>query len=113
MMAIAEHGLTDVLTAALGSEPITNALVSGAASNVVNNLPAYLAIEPAIPAGDTTRLFAVLLGTNAGPLILLWGSMATLLWRGVHISALRFAAIGLGGVPLVLLASTAALMIST
>ena len=119
VMAIAEHGLTDALSAALGSEPITNALVSGAASNVVNNLPAYLAIEPAIPVGDTTRLFAVLLGTNAGPLILLWGSLATLLWRerckarGVHISAIRFAAIGLGGVPLVLLASTAALMLSS
>jgi arsenical pump membrane protein len=119
VMAIAEHGLTDALGRALGDSAFSNAFVSGAASNVVNNLPAYLAIEPAIPVGDTTRLFAVLLGTNAGPLILLWGSLATLLWRerckarGVHISAVQFAAIGLGGVPLVLLASTAALMIST
>ncbi len=33
------------------------------------------------PPGHTTQLLGALLGTNAGPLILLWGSVATLLWR--------------------------------
>lgn len=60
---------------------------------------------------------AARLGTNAGPLILLWGSLATL-WRerckarGVQISARTFAAVGLVGVPLVLAASWAALTVT-
>lgn len=53
--------------------------VSAATSNVVNNLPAYLALEPA--AGqDGTRLMAILIGTNMGPLVTPWASLATLLW---------------------------------
>lgn len=82
----------------------------------MNNLPAYLAVETAVPHGATMQLLAALLGTNAGPLILLWGSLATLLWRqrcqarDVRISATQFALVGLGGVPLVLLAAWAALL---
>jgi arsenical pump membrane protein len=93
-------------------------VVAGAASNVVNNLPAYLAIETTVPPGHATQLLAALLGTNAGPLILLWGSLATLLWRerckarGLVVSAARFALIGLGGVPLILLGTWGALMLT-
>jgi len=56
---------------------------------------------------------------NTGPLILLWGSLATLLWRercrarDVEISWREFASTGLIGVPLVVVASTAALWLST
>lgn len=49
-------------------------------ANVVNNLPAYIAGESVIPVGDHTQLLALLIGTNAGPLILPWGSLAMLLW---------------------------------
>ena len=35
---------------------------------MVNNLPAYLAIEPAVAASHS-RLLALLVGTNLGPLI--------------------------------------------
>jgi arsenical pump membrane protein len=49
-------------------------------SNAVNNLPAYIAGETAIPLGDHTQLLALLIGTNAGPLITPWGSLAMLLW---------------------------------
>ena len=49
-------------------------------ANLVNNLPAYLAGEAVLPAGDHTRLLALLIGTNVGPLVTPWASLATLLW---------------------------------
>jgi len=71
-------------------------------SNLVNNLPAYLAVESAVPTGHTTQLLGALLGSNGGPLVLVWGSLATLLWRerctarGLRIRPGMFAAVGLG-----------------
>ncbi len=110
--AVAEHCLTRLLARLSGGSVL-------ATTAVVNNLPAYIAVEPAVPAaGHTSQLLGALLGTNGGPLILLWGSLATLLWRercksrGVTISSLAFAAVGAGGAPLVLLATWAALTIT-
>jgi arsenical pump membrane protein len=116
--ALARHGGTQLLTRLEGHSTLATTVVAGAASNVVNNLPAYLAIETTVPPGHATQLLAALLGTNAGPLILLWGSLATLLWRerckarGLVVSAARFALIGLGGVPLILLGTWGALMLT-
>ena len=93
--------------------------VAALTSNIVNNLPGYLAVESSVPHGRTTQLLAVLVGTNCGPLVLLWGSLATLLWRercrarGVTITARRFAGTGLLGAPLVLLAGWATLSITS
>ena len=59
-------------------------------------------------------MLALLVGTNLGPLITLWGSLATLLWRercraaGVEVSMARFALAGLVGVPVLLVACTVA-----
>ena len=73
---------------------------SGAvAANLVDNLPAYLALEPV--AADPARLVALLIGVNAGPLITPWASLATLLWHqrltamGVRISWTQYALLGL------------------
>lgn len=55
------------------------ATVSAATANVINNLPAYLALEPA-GTQEPVRLMAILIGTNAGPLVTPWASLATLLW---------------------------------
>ena len=116
--AVAEHGLTQLLARVCGGSVLATTVVAGVASNAVNNLPAYLAVEPAVPAGHTSQLLGALLGTNGGPLMLLWGSLATLLWRerckarGVHVSPVTFAAVGAGGVPLVLLATWAALIVT-
>ena len=49
-------------------------------ANLVNNLPAYVAVEAAVPAGHADQLLALLIGTNAGPLVLPWGSLATVIW---------------------------------
>ena len=47
---------------------------------MVNNLPAYLALEP-VAADAPQRLMALLIGVNGGPLVTPWASLATLLWR--------------------------------
>jgi arsenical pump membrane protein len=116
--ALSRHGLSQLLDDLSGRSSLRTTAVAAVASNAVNNLPAYLAMERAVPAGHQTQLLAVLLGTNGGPLVLLWGSLATLLWRercrtyGVRIHPARFALVGLGGVPLVLLGSWAALLVT-
>ena len=127
--ALDRHGLGSLLRTAAGSSSaasfpdLLRAAVTGAASsNAVNNLPAYLAVEPAVvPAvagGDPARLLALVVGTNAGPLVTVWASLATLLWRarcsarGVHIGAGRFALEGLACVVPMLLLAVAALVVT-
>ncbi|OYO01405.1 SLC13 family permease [Enemella evansiae] len=87
-----------------------NLLVAGIAAlaaNAVNNLPAFLALEGW--AGTPQQLLALLVGVNVGPTILLWGSLANLLWwqsirrLGVHVGVRRFAAEGLLLVPVAVL----------
>jgi arsenical pump membrane protein len=112
--ALSKHGLTQLLSILVGDSGIRTALVATGASNLINNLPAYMGLEAALPPGPNQQLFATLIGTNAGPLILMWGSLATLLWadrcraRGVRIHPGRFALIGLGA-PVVVLAAAACL----
>lgn len=72
---------------------------SAALANVVNNLPAYLLVEPAA-ADDARRLVAALVGVNAGALVTPWASLATLLWlqrcrsAGLRVPLLRLAGWG-------------------
>lgn len=100
------HGLTGVLASWAGTGGSTGSLlrvaaVGAGAANVVNNLPAYLALEPTA-SGAATRLMALLIGVNAGPLVTPWASLATLLWlqrcrsAGVTIPPLKLALAGLG-----------------
>lgn len=55
-------------------------LVGGLTANGLNNLPAYLALEPAAH-GESLRLFALLVGVNVASSVTWWGSVATLLWK--------------------------------
>lgn len=78
------HGLSTLLAAALGTGTTAPDLarVTGVAAlgaNAINNLPAYLALEPGA-ASDPHRLLALLIGVNVGPLVTMWASLATLLW---------------------------------
>ncbi|MCZ4541568.1 ArsB/NhaD family transporter [Dietzia maris] len=47
-------------------------------SNLINNIPAYLLLEPA--ADSSLALTALLIGSNFGPIVTPWASLATLLW---------------------------------
>jgi len=84
-----------------------------AGANVVNNLPAYLALEPV--AESPLRIAALLIGVNAGPLITPWASLATLLWHqrltalDVELSWRRYALLGLLVVPLTVIPAVLAL----
>jgi arsenical pump membrane protein len=121
--AVLRHGGDRVVTSLTGTGHGVGALlhvagVGAVSSNLLNNLPAYLVVEPDAAGGGPSRLLALLIGTNTGPLVLLWGSLATLLWRerckarDVEVSAWHFASMGLIGVPIVLVATTAALSLT-
>ncbi|GMA36978.1 arsenic transporter [Demequina litorisediminis] len=80
-------------------------------ANLIDNLPAYLLLEP---LGQTPSLLAALLvGVNAGPLITPWASLATLLWHrqlvaaGVEVPWRRYALYGAVLAPLAVLAGAA------
>ena len=121
--AAGEHGLDTALAHGAGGSGsplgvLRTAAVGAAASNAVDNLPAYLAVER-VADGHTDQLLGLLLGTNLGPLVTVWASLASLLWRercrarGVRIGAGRFALTGLVGVPLLLVAAWAALLVTS
>jgi arsenical pump membrane protein len=114
------NGLHDVLTSAVGSDGgllgmLRSAGVGAGLSNVLNNLPAYLAGEAAVPVENKHQLLALLIGTNVGPLVTPWASLATLLWfercrtHGTRIPLRRFMATGLVLAVTATLATTAQL----
>jgi arsenical pump membrane protein len=118
--AATDLGLARVLAAVSGTghgfaDLLRLAGTGAVASNAVNNLPAYLALEPV--TGDPIRLAALLIGVNAGPLITPWASLATLLWRqrlaglGVTVSWTRYALLGLVVVPVTVVLAVGALAI--
>lgn len=100
------HGLHGLLESALGSDDgflgmLRSAAVGAGLSNVLNNLPAYLAGEAVVPVGNREQLLALLIGVNVGPLVTPWASLATLLWfercrwHGTRIGMGRFLGTGL------------------
>jgi arsenical pump membrane protein len=84
VQTVSLHGLGVVTHALAGGSGTTGALRAAATgaglSNAVNNLPAYVAGEAVIPFSHHTQLLALLIGTNVGPVITPWASLATLLW---------------------------------
>uniref|UniRef100_A0A942YDT7 Arsenic transporter n=1 Tax=Neobacillus citreus TaxID=2833578 RepID=A0A942YDT7_9BACI len=114
-------GITDPVVRALeggtGTGPLL--LLGGAgavAANAIDNLPAYLVLEPA--AGhEALRYAALLVGVNAGCLVTPWASLATLLWHarlraeGVELSWGRYVALGCVVAPLTVVAGVLALRI--
>lgn len=96
-----------------GHDPLSLLRLAGVATisaDAIDNLPAYLALEPV--AGDPVRLVALLIGVNVGSLITPWASLATLLWHDrlwaldVEISWGRYALLGLIAAPVTVTLAT-------
>ncbi len=121
--ALTAHGLEDLLGDIAGTTPAVLASdlrltgTAAAGANAVDNLPAYLAMEP-VAAAEGNRMMLLLIGVNCGCLLTLWGSLATLLWRdrcvaaGVHISWWSFLWRGLVLTPVVLIGTVLALSLA-
>ncbi|MCB5909041.1 SLC13 family permease [Streptomyces pinistramenti] len=117
------HGLHELLTAAVGPDGgllgmLRSAGVGAGLSNVLNNLPVYMAGEAAVPVGNHDQLLSLLIGTNVGPLVTPWASLATLLWfercrgHGTVIPLRRFMGTGFVLAVTATLAATAALTVT-
>jgi arsenical pump membrane protein len=121
VLTLQRHGLESLLGDLLpdGHELLALLAVSGLSAllaNLVNNLPATLALIPVAAAGGVPTVLAVLIGVNLGPNLTYAGSLANLLWRrvlGEHApETARFSAVGLATVPLTLVGATVALWAS-
>ncbi|HEY4152667.1 MAG TPA: SLC13 family permease [Pseudolysinimonas sp.] len=115
-------GLTMLLSQAAGSGSDLGALLRLSLSgmlgaNAVDNLPAYLALEPV--AGSPVRLAALLIGVNAGSLITPWASLATLLWHsrlqslGIEVRWSRYLLLGVIAAPLTVVLATIGLALTS
>jgi arsenical pump membrane protein len=116
--AVTRHGLGTALTHLVPSGTGLAALllatfVAAGLANLVNNLPATLALVPLV-AGTPALVLAVLVGVNVGPNLTYGGSLATLLWRRLlphrdRPRAAQFHLLGLLTVPALLVLTTTAL----
>ena len=114
-----EAGLRTLLEQDLsGRGPWTVAAAGAVGANLLDNLPAYLLLEP-VAAHDPRLLVALLVGVNAGPLVTPWASLATLLWHralvraGVEVPWGRFVLLGLVVAPLSVAAGVATHVLAT
>jgi arsenical pump membrane protein len=116
--AVTRHGLGSALhhlvpsgvglAAMLGA-----AFLAAVVANVLNNLPATLALVPLV-TGQPALVLAVLIGVNVGPNATYGGSLATLLWRrilptGLKPRAAEFHLLGALTVPVIIAVTTVAL----
>lgn len=127
-MVLVVRGVEPLLLAHVGSSLPTDPLiallsatgVSALGSNIVNNVPMTLLGLSVIAqtTGKTREAFAygLLVGSNIGPTLTTYGSLATMLWltairkRGLEVSTGQYLRVGLVTMPLVLLAATLALL---
>jgi arsenical pump membrane protein len=92
--------------------------VSGMAANVIDNLPALLIALPAVGHRASPSMWAVLVGVNFGPVLLVTGSLASLLWLdamgrlGVPVTPREFTRVGLRvGLPAAVAAGIVAVLL--
>ena len=118
---VTRHGLGQLLhrlTPSGASFPalLGVAFLAALLANLVNNLPATLALTPVL-AGHPAVITAMLLGVNIGPNATYPGSLATLLWRrqlpdGDKPRARDFHLLGALTVPVLLVIATVALWLT-
>jgi arsenical pump membrane protein len=92
------------------------AFLAAALSNVVNNLPATLALIPVV-TGQPALVLAMLVGVNVGPNLTYPGSLANLLWDRLlpahdRPSRTNFHLLGLATVPVLVAVATATLWLA-
>ncbi|MCP2324603.1 arsenical pump membrane protein [Hamadaea flava] len=120
---VGQHGLDSMMTSLIGTDPGATgtwraAIAGGGFANILNNLPSYVAGEAVIPEANHTQGLGLLIGTNVGPLITPWASLATLIWaehcrnRGVAIDWRKFVLTGAATAAAVLAASVAVLIVT-
>jgi arsenical pump membrane protein len=105
------HSLGGAILAAAGATAI--------GSNIVNNVPMALLSVPVIQRSSgehqTALTYAVLLGTNIGPILTTYGSLATMLWlslvrkRGIDVTTRQYLRVGVLSMPPILVSSAIAL----
>jgi len=115
---------TDLLStcqAHQGVGALVLAFGTGAGANLVNNLPMSLVAIGALKtlgAGHDVLSFAALIGTNLGPNVTVFGSLATMLIlqsarrRGIQVSAGEYLRIGVLTTPPMILAATLVLVVN-
>ena len=105
-----------------GRAIMAGVLAGAFGSNVINNVPMAVLARPVLetlPGSERMVLAcAVLVGTNIGPALTTYGSLATMLWltlarrRGIDVTTASYLRVSLATVPPVLLAAAAALWVS-
>lgn len=98
---------------------VSGVLTGAIGSNIINNVPMTVLAGPVIAqlpeAQQSTMAYAVLVGTNIGPALTTYGSLATMLWltlirkRGIAVSTRTYLAVSFAAVPIVLLTTSIAL----
>jgi arsenical pump membrane protein len=120
---LSRYGLAEGMTTLIGTDHngigSYRAAAAGAGlSNVLNNLPAYTAGEAVVPAANHDQLLALLIGTNVGPIVTPWASLATLLClescrdHGLRVPLRKFALTGFGLAIVALTVSVGALLLT-
>jgi arsenical pump membrane protein len=118
--AVVDNGLGSGVGAILPGGSSLGALlavagVAAALANVINNLPAVLALLPVVGPAGPGPVLAALNGVNLGPNFTYVGSLSTLLWRrilhehGTEPTLGHFTRLGLITVPATLVIATVAL----
>ena len=112
-------GMSTVLPTGSGLPALLGiAAVAAVLANVVNNLPATLALVPLVAASGPAAVLAVLIGVNIGPNLTYVGSLSNLLWRSVlrqhkvEASVSEYSRLGLCTVPAALVVAVLALWAS-
>ena len=118
VLAVLRNGVEQFLHTVLPDGDALPALliiagVSALLANLLNNLPATLALLPVLAVGGAGPVLAMLIGVNVGPNLTYVGSLANLLWRRVlgtdAPASAQHTTVGLATVPLTLLTATVAL----